>query len=193
MWYISVRESETLSSMMTHLIRRVLNYWDSVFPFGGILSLPLDQEEEKEKFWAVWLLPRSRRDDGSHMWKIWSMIWNYFLIFLILQSGYSLPTVLTSLSPFFIASVSSLEYSRFAFTYKKLSNNKVKARHLSFLSELDSNRNRQKDQTKIPLAFVKGMWLMYDDFHMNFIFKVLRNGDRSREAWIDPLQKFLKP
>ena len=88
MWYISVRESETLSSTMTHLIRRrVLNYWDSVFPFGGILSLPSDHEEEKEKFWAVWLLPRSRRDDGSHMWKIWSMIWNYFLIFLILQSG----------------------------------------------------------------------------------------------------------
>ena len=86
LWSISVRELETLSSTMTHLIRRrVLNYWDSVFPFGGILSLPSDQEEEKEKFWAVWLLPRSRRDDGSHMWKIWSMIWNYFLIFLILQ------------------------------------------------------------------------------------------------------------
>lgn len=63
----------------------------------------------------------------------------------------------------------------------------------NFYSELESNRNRQKDQTKIPLAFVKGKRLMYDDFHMNFIFKVLRNGDRSREAWIDPLQKFLKP
>ena len=120
MRYISIRELETLSSTMTHLIRRrVLNYWDSVFPFGRILSLPSDQEEEKEKFWAVWLLPRKKQkrwwithvEDLINDMELFSHF-SHFTVWLVSANCAYLSVSL------FVASVSPLEYFRVAFIYK---------------------------------------------------------------------------